>query len=301
MNLGRNIMPKKPVVYDFFSIDYDNYERFKQALQNDVTPLLKKWVKHKSQNIRIESWEYKIEDNIYLGLASKLNLRELPLKGDLSTDDLKELGLSNSEGTASVTAFVVIPEYRTLILQRNHVGVRAGSFLNLLCTLTKIPDLELSIMLDQDALRRMNRMKKITSFTYKMANPSGVNLNIYNDKSVKEAAALAGHYQSQMVKVELSVGRLQTNKSMVPEKIKRSVKSLLKLKNENESLVHSIVIKGKESDDEKLEPLDLIKRRLNHDVKIELVNRILPPEELRNAAWQSYVVKKEEVKNYKPL
>lgn len=294
-------MAKKTVYYDFYSIDYDDYQKLEQALEVDMTPQIKKWFNYKYQKIRLESWEYNDTDDIYLGISSKLDLGELPLKGDTSPADLTELGLSENEGIASVTAFAIIPRYRTLILQRNKNGVRAGSFLNLLCVLTKIPDLELSIMLDQEALRRMNRMKKFSLFSFKMANPSGLDLTVYDDKSVKESATLAGHYQSQTIKVELGMGRYPGDNTMLPEKIKRSVRNLLKLKNENESLVHSIVIKGKEVDDDKLEHLNLIERKLKNEVKIELRNRILPPDELKNAAWQSYTVKKQEVQGYQPL
>jgi len=108
---------KKEVVFDFYSIDYDDYGKLEQRLKQDMTSFVKRWYDHKYQKIRLESWEYKNDDeDIYVGLASKLNLRELPLKGDTSSADLEELGLKENEGTASVTAFAIIPEYRTLIL-----------------------------------------------------------------------------------------------------------------------------------------------------------------------------------------
>jgi hypothetical protein len=292
-------MAKKPVTFDFYSLDYDDYKRLNKQLEKDKSSLLGKWYKYKYQNVRLESWEYKEQDNIYIGYCSKLNTKELPLKGSLTDRDLTELGLADHEGTASVTAFALIPGYKTLILQRNANGVKAGSFLYLLGIITGINDLELSIMIDSDALRRLNKMKKFTTFKYKIANPTDA--SNYAEKSVKEAATLANHYQSRTVAVELSMGQFAGEGTMAFQKIIESVRNLLKLKSSNDQLVQSIYIKGKETDDDTLEPLELIQRKLTQEEKMELKHRFIPPEDLMQAVYKVYNDKRKEISAYKSL
>jgi|GEM_PF-2786033 len=291
-------MSRKPVTFDFYSIECSDYPRFTSTLTADKTDHLKKWYKHKYQNVRLDAWEYKAEDSLYLGYCSKLNTKELPLKGSLvGRADLEELGLGDLEGTASITAFAIIPEHRTVIIQRNSRGVRAGSFLQLLCYATGINDLELSIMMDAEALRRLGKMKIITTFNYKIANPNEA--SNYSETSAKEAARLARHYQSRIVDVNMSMGN--EGGSMSFQKVIESARNLLKLKRSDEQLVKSIFIKGKAVDDDSLEHLDLISRKMISTERMELKNRIIPAEDLMQAVYKAYNDKRKEIENYKPL
>jgi hypothetical protein len=297
--LGEYFLTTKHVTFDFFSIDSSDYDKFNIALEKDKSKYVKRWIKYKNQFVRLEQWDYKDVDDLYVGYCSKLKIDEVDLKGSLTDIELGDLGLTDDEGIAKVTSFAIIPSHRTLILQRTHDGVRAGSFLHLLCNVTRINDLELSVMIDQDALKKLKKMNKITSFVFKVANPTMY--ENYKDTTLKEASALSQHYQSRFVKIDMGMGRGDRDTTMSIEHVKQSARNLLRLKSENDFSVQSIMIKGKETDDDSLMPLDLINRKLIHKETLELKNRIIPPDDLITAAWKAYNEKKEEVINYSPL
>lgn len=286
-------MDTKTVKFDFFTIDNVDVNDLVSKLDQ---VLISKPVKYKGYYGRIEN--YNTGESNRVGLAAKLKMDEVPYIASLTQPGLQNINLKDDEGVANISSFVIVPEYRVLVLQRNYYGVRAGMMLHILESLTSITGIEFNIMIDKTTLDKLNRMQVFSRFTFKVANPT--NPNAYKNMPVKQAALLAEHYQARNVKMELSMGQ-ERKQFMSVDAVKESARRLLKQSKDNEVALQSLVIKGKEFDDEKMSTLDLIQQRMVAEVDIPLTNRTLSKDDLERAARQAFDLKVKDLADYKPL
>ncbi|MGB9661919.1 MAG: DUF6731 family protein [Moorellaceae bacterium] len=295
-------MAIKEVKYDFFSIEIPESvlppgKKLVDVLDLSLPNQIARPIKYKDQYIRLES--YRIDNFIRVGSATKITMEGLPSKVDIQKPGLQGLGLKQSEGVASLTSFVIAPQYNALILQRNNQGVRAGSFVHLIETLTGLSDITLNLMLDQYVTQKLNRMQFISKFLVRISNP--ITPEAYRDTSAKEAARLSRHYNASSVKIELSIGQGPRKLPLSIDAVKQSIRSLLRMNEAGEVAVESLVIRGKGFDDEKITPLDLIKERITCSIDVATRGREFPQEELERAAYAAFLAKENELKAYKPL
>lgn len=286
----------KKVKFDFYTIDVPENTDLLTVLDASLPVNVAKAIKYKDQYIRLEN--YRIEGNIRIGSITKINIESLPSKVKINKPGIQDLGLEEDEGVASLTSFVLIPHYRSLVLQRNQQGVRAGSFVHLLEHLTSISGFGLNIMLERTILNKLNRMQYFSKFKMKIANP--LVPADYNELSVKEAATLARHYNARNVTLELGIGTGSNRSPLYVQKVKETINTLLRRDNTG-PVVESLIVRGKEFDDDKIEALDLIKQRLISEIDIPLTGRTFSQENLERAAWSAYKEKKDEIEHYRPL
>lgn len=288
-------MATKKVKFDFYRFDYEN----KNELWNKMDSLLPKHdiVRYRGQPIRMQN--YKILGDERIGSATKIRMTELPLKANINAPDLDKLELNDDEGITNITAFVIIPKYSTLILQRNQQGVRAGSFIHLLESLIDISDISLDVMLEPDVISKLEKMTAIRTYTLRVTSP--IDKDTYEEMSVNKTAELAKHYGGRSIKVEIGMGQGNPKESLLIDKVKQSAKSILKMKSDEQVQVESLIIRGKDFDDEKINPLDLIEQRITCEVEVPISGREYLQNELEGAASRAYNEKKEVIEKYKPL
>lgn len=84
--------------------------------------------------------------------------------------------------------------------------------------------------------------------------------------------------------------------------MKEDVRRLLGLQTAAEDVtVESLVIRGREFDDEKVAPLDLIKQRLVATISVPIRGRELAAADLEHAAHAAFETKDSVLRRYKPI
>lgn len=289
-------MGTRIVKFDFFSVEVPEGVNLWDALDR-VLPSTKA-VKHGGQPVRIESYSQHLD--LRVGTATKIKMEDLPYKASLREPGIASLDLNEDEGVTSPTSFVFAPKYSVLVLQRNpNTCVRAGAFLHLIESLTGLSDIALNIMLEPDAVAKLQRMNVISSFLVRVASP--LDKDTYEDEAVTSTARLARYYAARTVKLELGLGAGKHKEGLAARAVRASALRFLKLKTEESVQVENLIIKGKEFDDEKMAPLDLIKQRIVAQVEVPLRGREFSPADLEAAAIRAYNEKEEVIRKYKPL
>lgn len=290
-------MSTKKIKFDFFSIEAPDNTDIVQAIDNTVPGNIGYPVKYKGNYVRFEN--YRCQGTLRIGCVSKLNMDDLPSKARVTQPGVEPLNLADDEGVASLTSFVISPQFNVLVLQRNFQGVRAGSFVHLLESLTNISGIGLNLIFEVDALQKLNRMNYFSKYILKIANPSSP--EDYREVSVKEAAKLARYFDARTVKFELGIGPGPSKGFLAINSVKESIIKILKIADTDNLNLESLIIRGKEFDDEKMSTLDLLKQRLVYEADVPFLNRTIPPTELERAAWEAFEKKEMDLARYKPL
>jgi hypothetical protein len=291
---------KKNVKFDFFKIRTPNItsliKNFEDSLENGCS----KPVKYYDQYVRVESCSTysAMGPTLKIGTTTKLRIDELPFLATISQPGLTELDLEDDEALANISAYAICPDFEILVLQRSFNGVRAGSYVHLIASITGIDEIELLPMIDADIINKLSRMQIISKFIMRVANPTSP--DSYNELSVDQAANLASHYDANTVKIELGIGN-NRKIFMNAGRIIDTAKSLLNKNDNNQLRVESLIIRGKEFDDKKMSTLDLITKRLFYSEDIELTNRIIARDNLENAVLRAFSEKLTILKDYTPL
>ncbi len=295
-------MAVKKVKFDFYQLIFpDDFQDNLAVLLDHTFPAdVGKSAKDSGQYIRLES--YKRHTQVRYGVISKFNIDVLPPKACITKPGLESLGLNDDEGVANLTGYLIAPKYNVVILQRSQQGVRTGSFLHMLEKITGLRGLELSIILEPDVIAKFNKMQMISKFVYKVSNPQ---LPIdFKEMSIEHASNISRTYNARNVSIELSMGIGKKTSPLSKQEISRTVRNLLRInKSADQSVpeIYSLTVRGKENEDEKIEPLDLLKGRLYNEVEIGIIDRGIPQSALENAALASYDSKEEDLEHYKPL
>lgn len=289
-------MTTKKVMFDCFSIELPTTVTDIQNILDTVLPTkIGTLIRYKGFYLRLES--YRMEGNIRIGSATKINTLTLPSKANIRVPGVQSLGLADDEGVANLTAFVIDPVNLAVVMQRNSQGVRAGSFVHLLENLLGISDIGLNIMLETDVVNKLNRMQFFSKFTVRIANPTAP--QNYEDVAVRESAQIAQYYNARDIKLELGIGSGQNRGPLAIQRIKATINKLLNAREETK--LQSLVVRGKENDDDRIEPLDLIQQRLSCEIDVPITSRSLQQDMLERAVWQAYEINQQEIVNYRPL
>lgn len=86
------------------------------------------------------------------------------------------------------------------------------------------------------------------------------------------------------------------------QSVKEDVRRLLGLATKAEDAeIESLMIRGKEFDDEKVLPLDLLRQRLVATIPVDIRGRELNSEDLEHAAHAVFEDKERTLRNYRPI
>jgi hypothetical protein len=287
----------KKIKFDYFKMEIPNsITNLQQILDTNLQCQIGTLVKYREYQLRLES--YREEGNIRIGTVDKINLHTLPPKVNINVPGvISDLGLQNNEGVANLTSFVIDPNLHVVVLQRNSQGVRAGSFVHLLENLLNQSNIGLNIMLERDVINKLNKMRYFSKFIVRIASPNTA--QDFEDLGVRDSARLAQYYNARDLQLQFGIGTGSNSGPLALQRVKDTVNSLL---NANANVqVDSLIIRGKEFEDEKITPLDLIKQRITFEIDVPVTNRMLAIDNLERAVWQAYETNFEELEHYQIL
>ncbi|MTI95375.1 MAG: hypothetical protein FH749_07785 [Firmicutes bacterium] len=280
-------MSSKAVTFEFFQLVSPNgadignvFQRLSRS-QSTVT--------YRRYKIRLENYTVD-EDGYHIGTGALVNAIALPPKAKINNPGIQPLGLADDEGVASLTSFLFAPENNTLVIQRNNNGMRIGSFLHLVQTVTG-QTLEANMYLARDTIAKLNRFNSITNILLKVVQPRSP--EAYEHTSLKSASQMAGDYNAKSITVTLSMGRTRHTHDIL-NNIFAKIRSIPR----EEQTIERLVVSGRENDDDVLYPLDLLKDRLKVVIDVSLEDRELKMHSLEEAVKLAYLAKQEDMAYY---
>lgn len=280
---------QKKVVIDFYKVLMPadapcTFEGMIENFMREVTALSERHVKISGNYIRLHDFQKRF--HVYTGSMIKLRMDDIPQKGGLS-GVLDDLPLGDDEGLADQTFFLYSPKYKILLYQRTNSGVRVSSFLHYLEKVTSIGPIELSPVLETDAVRKLTRMNLIRKFQFKFASPTNPAILSAAGPSIGSAVEMMHEQGAGHIEIVLSVGRSRRG-TLALQAVKNYALNLLKISKEDTDTVEKLIVTGKELEDETSEPLDLLRHRMREQFSVTLKDRKIPADECLNGMIQSY-------------
>lgn len=224
--------------------------------------------------------------HFWLGDMIKIRMQHLPVKAGLD-GQVSSLDLEKDEGLGEETAFLYHIPTRILAFQRNRNAVTASAFAYYLSHLHPGLIVELEIILEETAIKKLDKMNTIRAFEIQIAALDHLNiLKKQKQTSVNSMLSLSQFYQAPHINVFLTMGRQKGTLERVIETVKR----LLKVTGDDDKVIEKMKITGRQADDEKT-VLDLLEHRLLEHIELPLdvPTRFVPFENRRAAlreAWE---------------
>lgn len=178
------------------------------------------------------------------------------------------LVLTDHQGLGEPTAFLYHPGTRVVMIHRSREGVPLPSILRYLQE--KDPQhqkLQLDPLLREDALERLNGLRRIKQMRVKLA---GVSPGLFNKPGTTMRAyrEMAEELRAPQILIELSMGN-QRKGSISVDKCVAWAKELLDMQTTDTAEVQDLTITGETDGNTNVVPLDLLEERIRVQVDLE--------------------------------
>lgn len=198
--------------------------------------------------------EIKLDNKLWVGYVEKINTLDEAHIGDLG-GKRETLASNDDQGPIFDTVFLYNPVNNVLVLHRTRSGMGTTAFAKYLSKLVGDDDLELEVVIDPDALKRLEKISMVKSIDYKISKPTNFKFLKDNKASFNSDLALVKLFQGENIKITIGGQKLEK------ENILTKVKQLLKA----EDGISKLEVKGEANGEP--DTIDLIKNRVVHTKK----------------------------------
>lgn len=210
------------------------------------------------------------EDGLYFGRFVKIRMDNLPEEAGLD-GSLEDLGLGENRGLGESSFFLYSPKLNVLLFHRNSHGIRASGVAYYFEKITDVHTIEFIPIIEPDIMAKLLRMKIMREFRFKLAQPQNASFLQSSDVSLGSALGIMHEHGAANIAITLSMG--QEKGTLSAETVKNWAKALMKIRSKKEEQVQTLLIRGKEYTDEKIEPIDLIQHRMVKSIPLPISNR----------------------------
>jgi len=242
------------------------------------------------QYVRLQ--EGSAHGQFWSGDMLRIRMEELPVKAALS-GTVESLDLEKDEGLGEGTAFLYHIPSGILALQRNRFGVSASAFTHYMTHQHLGLELELDIVIEKAAFRKLDRMDTIRDFEIQIAPLDNLSfLRKQRQPSVNSMISMSQFHQAPHIDVRLKMGRRKGGLEGVLETAKR----LLKITEAEDKIVEKMKITGVHGDEDPI-ILDLLNHRMREqvDVSAEGPRRTIPFTERQTAVRRAWDKRQHEI------
>lgn len=233
------------------------------------------------------------KNGLYLGAFSLIQTNNIPTKARLGEDpeDLFSDEDDDGLGLGHYTAFIYDPKYDIIMVQSNKNGVTANGMVAFFKRNFDIDNMEAEVLLSKEDLQKLDRLSIISSFEISLAKPTDAgDFGNAGNATFKRAVQFADEVEGNSLKIHVGMGYDRTA-SLKRGNLLNTVKSLLRISpGEQHFKISKLEVKGRETDEDSLETLDLISNRAKIVVPLEHVRSFNPAqvERLLSAALDEY-------------
>ena len=236
------------------------YQKFEEILVED--PQVLHILAKNGNPFRLDG-KVKKANHLYSGTFCLIQKNELPIKAYLDKDPEKLLDDTDEGGLGHYTSFLYDSTNNIIAIQFNKNGISANGIISYFISNYKIKDIILEPIINPDKIEKLLEMSSISSFEISVARPE--NFTGFNNSKLDfgEMNKIADITKASTIKLTVSVG-YQKKASLDKNSIISYVNNLLGI---NQALeVKKIEIKGKETDEDNIQTLDLITNKVYIEV-----------------------------------
>ncbi len=268
------INKKKVEVFEVKLISDEDY-LFENILNSEDVVEIEQKVSGKNVSMKI----LKNGRNYIVGLVETTRNENIPPKKNRRNKKLQALGLTPEEGLAYGNVFIYEKKRNILMYEVNKFGCYVKHFLEYLYRCCREGDqfesfnLDIRPVLKADEYRRMLNMRFHKSLEVQLAQPTQIleELRHEND-AIFNLCSTGKTMHSERVKAKFEVMIHGGGNGLASNPLKRMVNSVLDIANgPNGKNVEKLIVVGYEadSDDNVLEPIDLIADRLLKEIELD--------------------------------
>jgi hypothetical protein len=236
------------------------YQNFEEILVED--PRVLHILAKNGNPFRLDG-KVKKANHLYSGTFCLIQKNELPIKAYLDKDPEKLLDDADEGGLGHYTSFLYDSTNNIIAIQFNKNGISANGIISYFIRNYKIKDIILEPIINPDKIEKLLEMSSISSFEISVARPEHFTGFNNSNKDFGEMNKIADITKASTIKLTVSVG-YQKKSSLDKNSIISYVNNLL---GRNQALeVKKIEIKGKETDDDNIQTLDLITNKVYIEV-----------------------------------
>lgn len=187
----------------------------------------------------------------------------IPAAYDIKKKEIADLALNENQGLIHPKCFLFDKDINFLVFESGNIGISFNTFCEFFESANGV-ELESSIVLDPEKLRKYRRLDFFSSFEVKIAKVK--NGTIFEDQmAVTDAINLSSETNCNKLLIKLQASK---NKSLTKDKIREYIRFYSRYKESNE--VQKLIVSGREEDDEKNTRIDLIKNRFKLEIETKL-------------------------------
>lgn len=217
--------------------------------------------------------------NYVIGLVETTRNENIPPKKNRRNKRIEALGLTSDEGLAYANVFIYEKKRQLLLYEVNKFGCYVNHFLEYIYKCCNDSDnftafnLDLKPVLKANEYRRMLQMRFHKSLEIRLAHPSQI-LNDYRHKNdaLWNLCNTGKKIHSEKIQTKFEVSARGGSNGLASNSLKIIVDRALEiLKGPNGKNIERLQVVGyeKDSDDEGLEPIDLIADRLIKEIELD--------------------------------
>jgi hypothetical protein len=249
-----------------------DFSSFKEILENPIDSPIK--LAKKGNQFQLDGQIKKI-NGFYTGTFCLIQKDELPTKAKFGEEPLNVFDDDDDSGLGHYTSFVYDASNEVIAIQSNKNGVSANGLIAYFRRNYRVKEIFLEIIINPDELEKLQKMTSISSFVVTIAKPeSGTSFNNPNQpKAISEMTEIADKTDANTMTLQLSIG-YEKNATLRKGTISSYVRSLFS-KNQIHD-VRKVEIRGKESDENNLETLDLVTKKVSIPIVYTTPKTITP-------------------------
>jgi hypothetical protein len=234
------------------------HKTFSEILENP--PVRQVTMAKKGNPFQLEGKIKKV-NNLYYGTFCLIQKNELPTKAQFGKEPENIIDDEDEAGLGHYTSFMYDSTNGVIAIQSNRNGASANGLAAYFRRNYKVRDITLEIIINPDELEKLEKMSTISSFQVSIAKPeNGTFAASGSKRSFSEINEIADKTNASILTLQVGIG-YQKSSSLKRNSIISYVRSLL---SRNQTLdVRKIEVKGRESDDDYIETLDLITNKVS--------------------------------------
>lgn len=218
------------------------------------------------------------KNGLYIGEVVKHRIYDPAIKGSLEGVS-EAIVIKEGESLLALNAFLYSPADGCLCLERNRLAVGSTTFSKYLSLKAQSKtSIELRVILNGDALKKLGDMAKIKKFSFRIASFGNFANAIDKRPAVGRALSIAEDLSAPYVTIE--AGMSHQKGALNRKSVMSWVNDLMALIGVHPESVTSAKVYGAESSEDELHPLDLLEDRILYKEEVQLSH---DPDELYEA------------------
>jgi hypothetical protein len=198
--------------------------------------------------------------NLYCGTFCLIQKTELPPK-ITAGGEAEELPIVEDEGLGHYTGFIYDPTNDCIAIQMTRNGVSPNGLCHYFRRNYNIRDIYIEIVINPTELDKLERLTSINTMLVKIARPERGTIFTRDNqpKAIAEINQLADKTAANVMTIELGIGYFR-DASLRKPSILQIVRSLFR--NDQPQDVQRIEIRGREGDEQSVQLLDLVQKKV---------------------------------------